>query len=322
MPETQLASLAERIDFPALDGYRLSGHYWPGPPTARAAVLINAATGVAARYYHRYAAWLSAQGMRVLVWDYRGIGLSRPARLRKLRATKQDWGALDCEGALQELARRAPDLPLFAVCHSIGGFALGLAPSLARVRRALFVGCQYAYWRDYHPAHRLAYFARWHLLMPVLAGLLGYFPGRRLGWLEDLPRGVALEWALRHHPSFHRFYACLPHARPPAPGDVLEANMARFTGDILALADRDDEYATPAASRRLLAYFRHGTRHFVPLDRPSPELPRIGHFGFFHDRYRDSLWQASWRWLSDGELPWPPLFSLFPETTPEDGAAR
>lgn len=300
------------IEFPAGDGYRLGGYYWPGPARPRGAVLINAATGVAARYYQRYGQWLQEQGFRVLAWDYRGIGQSRPERLGRLRATKQDWGALDCEGALQALLQRAPGLPLLAVCHSIGGFALGLAPSLERVERALFVGCQYAYWKDYHPARRLGYLARWHLFMPALAGLLGYFPGRRLGWLEDLPRGVALEWGLRLHPSFHRYYRFLPHARPPLPGPALEERMGRFQGRILALADRQDEYATPAASRRLLDYFRQGERHFVQLDPQAQGLPALGHFGFFHDRFRDSLWPQSARWLLHGESPWPPLFSLGP----------
>lgn len=300
----------QQIRFAATDGYGLGGYYWPGPEHPRGAILINAATGVAARYYCRYGTWLESLGFRVLAWDYRGIGLSRPERLRQLRATKQDWGALDCEGALQELLRRSPGLEVQAVCHSIGGFALGLAESARLVRRALFVGCQYAYWRDYHPARRLSYLARWHLFMPALAGALGYFPGRRLGWLEDLPRGVALEWGLRFHPSFHRFYRYLPHARRPEAGPALEERMGNFSGDILALADVQDEYATPAASRRLLGYFRQGQRHFVQIAPEAEGLPPLGHFGFFHDKFRDSLWERSGRWLLSGEKAWPPLFSL------------
>lgn len=304
------ASGPEIIDFPAADGYALRGYYWPGPAQPRGTVIINAATGVAARYYCRYGAWLEQLGFRVLAWDYRGIGLSRPARLRQLRATKLDWGALDCEGALQALLQRAPGLPLLAVCHSIGGFALGLAPSARLVQRALFVGCQYAYWKDYHPAQRLAYLARWHLFMPALAGVMGYFPGRRLGWLEDLPRGVALEWGLRLHPSFHRLYRLLPHARQPGSGQELEARLEGFQGAILALADRHDEYATPAASRRLLSYFKQGERSFVQLDTAAAGLPQLGHFGFFHDRFKESLWAQSSRWLLAGENAWEPLFRL------------
>lgn len=293
------------IAFPAADGYPLHGYYWPGPQAPCGAVLINAATGIAARYYTRFGDALAERGFRVLAYDYRGIGRSRPARLRGLRATKLDWGALDCEGALQALAAAAPGVPLHAVCHSIGGFALGVAPSAARIERALFVGCQYAYWRDYAPQARLSYLLRWHLLMPALAGLLGYFPGKRLGWLEDLPRGVALEWAFRLHPSFHRFYRSLPHASPVIDGGELERRMAGVGGEILALADVDDPYATPSATRRLLGHFSRSRRRFVQLDPRREGLPAMGHFGFFHARYRASLWETAIGWLGTGEQPWP-----------------
>ena len=45
---------------------------------------------------------------------------------------------------------------------------------------------------------------------PLATRLWGYFPGRRLGWLEDLPAGVAYEWAFRRarfersHPAAER----------------------------------------------------------------------------------------------------------------------
>ncbi|MDI9738710.1 alpha/beta hydrolase, partial [Stutzerimonas stutzeri] len=65
------------------------------------------------------------------------------------------------------------------------------------VDRYLNVAGQYAYWRDYAAERRLQMYAKWHLLMPAMTRLVGYFPGRRLGWLEDLPAGVALEWSQR-----------------------------------------------------------------------------------------------------------------------------
>lgn len=297
------------VEFAAADGYRLSGYYWPGPAAPRGSVLISAATGVLARYYMRFAEALAPRGYRVLAYDYRGIGLSRPASLRGLRATKLDWGALDCEAALQFLLARSHGEPLDAVCHSIGGFALGLAPSAGRVRRALFVGCQYAYWRDYAPQVRWPYLLRWHLFMPALAGLLGYFPGKRLGWLEDLPRGVALEWAWRLHPQFHRYYRRLPHASLVTDGDELERRLAGFRGEILALADIGDQYATPAATRRLLEHFTASERHFVQLEPAREGVPEIGHFGFFHDRYRDSLWPQAFAWLEGSGHSWTPHFS-------------
>ena len=101
--------------------------------------------------------------------------------------------------------------PLSAVCSSIGGFTLGLAPSSKYFQRALFVGCQFAYYNDYIMERRFEYFLKWHLVMPALALLCGYFPGRQLRWSEDLPKGVALEWGLRLNPSFYHYYNLLPH---------------------------------------------------------------------------------------------------------------
>jgi hypothetical protein len=31
--------------------------------------------------------------------------------------------------------------------------------------------------------------------MPLLTRVFGYFPGKRLGWLEDTPAGVVHDWS-------------------------------------------------------------------------------------------------------------------------------
>ncbi len=180
----------EDIEFAATDGYLLRGRLWrpERDDGSRPAVIVCCATGVAARYYGRFAAWLSAHGLPAMTFDYRGIGDSRYGSLRGLRATKHDWGALDTDAAIRTLATRFPGRTLVGVGHSIGGFCLGSAPSNVRLARLLLVGSQYAYWPDYAPRQRVGYLLRWHLLMPALALLMGYFPGKRLGWLEDLPR--------------------------------------------------------------------------------------------------------------------------------------
>lgn len=292
--------------FHASDGIALHGEFWrPEQQAPHTAVLINTATGVAARYYRRYASYLAEHGFLALTYDYRGIGASRPASLRGFDATKHDWGALDCEAAIQALHREAPQLPMMAVCHSIGGFALGLAPSAALVKRALFVGCQYAYWQDYRLLVRVPMWMNWHVIMPLLTKWFGYFPGKRLGWLEDLPSGVAMEWATRFHPDFHKRYDRLSHAQPAASHVELEARMSALHAEILALADHRDPFATLAATRRLLGYFDHCDRTFVQIRPRHQGLPKLGHFGFFHDRFRESLWPQSMDWLNTGRNPWP-----------------
>lgn len=291
--------------FTAKDGFQLHGHIWKSESQPHTALLINPATGVVARYYSRYAAYLASAGFLVLTYDYRGIGQSKPRTLRGFRATKHDWGVLDCEAAIQFLNQVDPKLPMMAVCHSIGGFALGLAPSAKNINRALFVGCQYAYWNDYRPLLRLPMWMNWHIVMPILTKIFGYFPGKTLRWLEDLPAGVAMEWATRFHPSFHKRYGRLSHAIPPVEGSELEARMGTIKADILAIADKNDPFATPVATARLLSYFKNCNREFVRIHRRKNKLPKLGHFGFFHDRFKSTLWPQSLSWLMGNAHSWP-----------------
>ena len=177
---------------PGADGVTLGGHLWSPVAPPLGTVIINPATGVLARYYHRYAAYLAAHGFAVLTYDYRGIGLSRPARLRGSGIRWRDWGERDFEAVVAFAHARDPHGSIAVVGHSIGGFLIGFAPSATRIDRVLTVGAQYAYWRDYAVARRRRLVLCWHVVMPALTRVFGYFPGKRLGWLEDLPAGVAM----------------------------------------------------------------------------------------------------------------------------------
>src|SRR5690606_34288923 len=110
-----------------------------------AAVIINAATGVLARYYHRYAQFLAQQGFNVLTYDYRGIGESRPEHLKRCTYRWREWGEFDFSAALRVLQDRN-DLPIHVVGHSIGGILPGLASNAAGIDRMLTIGAQYAWW--------------------------------------------------------------------------------------------------------------------------------------------------------------------------------
>ena len=288
----------QALQLSAADGYRLAARLWPAAREAEAVVVINPATAVKAEYYHRYAAFLAEHGLAVLTYDYRGIGASRQGSLRRWRQiSKLDWGRYDCDAALRHARRSFPDRPLYVVGHSIGGLLLGLAPSAGQVGRALTVGAQYAYWRDYGPGKPLMWL-RWHLLMPLLTKACGYFPARRLGWHEDLPAAAAYEWA--HRP------ASLEAAYGARPGEGALRHFAAMRGDLLAIGLEDDPFGTPAALERLLAYYRNSRRQRLHIAPADIGVARIGHFAWFNSRFRDTLWQESLDWLRHGRLARPP----------------
>lgn len=289
--------MPQTIVLPCRDGYPLAAQLWLPPGQARGSVIVSSATGVLARYYARYAGFLREHGYAVLTYDYRGIGGSRPVSLRGFRMRWRDWGDYDFDAAVRWMRARDPDGPLVAVGHSIGGFLPGFAAAATEVDRFLSVGAQYAYWRDYAAEQRWRMFAKWHLFMPAVTALYGYFPGRRLGWLEDLPAGVAREWAFRR--------AQLEHSYPADDREWIMQRFAAVRAPILAVSMTDDEYGTLPAIERGLSYYRNSRCAHVRLSPGELGLERVGHFDLFHERHRQGFWQATLAWIGEGRNPWP-----------------
>jgi predicted alpha/beta hydrolase len=272
----------------ALDGYPLAATCFQPGERPVGSVAILSATGVRRRYYAPFAAFLAERGLRVLTFDYRGIGDSRPPSLRGFGARMHDWAALDAAGALRYLREAQGEVATLVVGHSFGGQALGLLPQPLGVGAALLVAAQSGYWGHWRGWPRLGMAALWHAVVPLLCRVLGYFPARRLGLGEDLPSGVARQWA-----SWGR-----------RPGYVFEAEGGRWqagyrqvTLPIRAYSFSDDGFAPRPAVEALLAGFENAGvehRHLAPA---ALGLPGVGHWGFFREPSRQALWREARDWL-------------------------
>jgi predicted alpha/beta hydrolase len=114
--------------------------------------------------------------------------------------------------------------------------------------------------------------------MPAVSRLFGYFPSKLVGLgAEDLPRGVASQWARRGR---HRDYLFR---------DVDRALYSRITAPVLAYSLRDDKYAPRAAVDALAAHYPNVTR--VHLEERG-----LGHFDWFR-KGRERLWEDVVQWL-------------------------
>jgi len=293
-----------QVTIHAKDGYALTGQIWrhhnaPDASDAsepRPVVIINPATSVRCSYYSRFAAFLHTHGFDVITYDYRGIGGSRPPSLRSLNAGWLDWGRLDFEAVLQLASSTFPRQPVQVVAHSIGGVLVGLAPSNHLIERVFTMGAQFAHWRDYASHKRFGMLIKWHAIMPALTAALGYFPGGKLGWMEDTPRGVVRDW-IAPQPRFEDAFRNGPHALTEAERATLVEGFAALHGPMLALSVTDDEFGTESAIERLLAYFRNSPITHLRIPPESMGYREIGHFAFFHSRFETSLWQIPLEWL-------------------------
>ena len=281
----------QEIRLSARDGYALAATLFePATPNGRAA-MVCAAAGVPRGYYAKYAAYLAERGFAALTFDYRGIGGSRPARLRGYRAQMRDWVHHDIGGALDFLAARFPEHSLSAIGQSFGGQALGAVEGNQRIASALLVASQSGYWRHWRGVGRTGMFVVTHTLLPLGSRALGYFPASAFGMGEDLPAGVAIEWAR---------WCRTPDYLVGDLGDEVRQRYRRYAGRILAYNFTDDRYAPLPALQALMALYAGAEKEIRRIAPADIAASRIGHFGFFREQFREPLWRPSADWLAAG----------------------
>ena len=293
---SNLTIAESKLRFPALDGYELGGTLFlpHGNCTRHTAVLFNCGGGILALRYARLARYLAARGYPTLIYDYRGIGESRPPRLRALRASNEDWSEYDCGGAIAELRRHYPTSELVAIAHSFGAFLVGGAPNVGEISRFVFIGAHTGYFGDYLRRYRLPMTAMWHGVMPMLTRMVGYFPGRALRLGEDIPHQVARQWATRRTPEFDP-----KHGLDVARARAWIERHHTVVGSALVIRIADDAFATEAGTRRLLAFY---PRLRVTDERVTPAesgVKRLGHFGYFRRHAEVALWPRIVAFLRD-----------------------
>ncbi len=289
------------VPFDALDGTPLAGSLVEPDGPARAALVVSSGTGIPRRFYARFARVAAERGFAVLTYDYRGIGGSAPESLRGYRARYRDVGQQDIAGAIGWLGDRYPTLPLLYVGHSAGGQQLGLAPTVGRVRAAVFVGVSTGYWRGMPPVQRALTLGLFRAYLPLVSPLYGYAPAKKVRWGENLPAGMAREWgAWCMEPAYlAAFFDDGGHRDTPdgAPFGPVHFDQAAFP--IRAYAFTDDPIATRANVPPMLALYADAaveTRWVAPADLGVDE---IGHLGFFRSDIGRPLWDEALDWLDD-----------------------
>ncbi|HWP34111.1 MAG TPA: alpha/beta fold hydrolase [Thermodesulfobacteriota bacterium] len=277
------------LRIPARDRFALAASLYQPQAGTRpdAVVLINPATAVKRGFYDRFARFLADRGFAVVTYDYRGVGESRPTRLRGFAASMHEWGERDLAGVIDWIAARFPESRLLVVGHSAGGQLVGLADNNDRIRALLAVAAQSGDWRLWPRPLRYALALLWYAAVPAATRLFGYLPGW-LGIGEALPRGVALEWA-----RWCRTEGYLVGGD----GAGRRAGFARVTAPVLAYSFADDPYAPAAAVDALLRWYVNAPRTHRHVTPAEAGVPAIGHFGFFRDRVRDTLWREAAAWL-------------------------
>ncbi|MGH8178944.1 MAG: alpha/beta hydrolase family protein [Steroidobacter sp.] len=259
----------------------------PSAP-ARAAVILPSAMGVVQNYYSRFAEWLASQGFLVATFDYRGIGLSAPRSLRGFEVNIVDWAKQDCAVVIDFIKARLPEAPLFWIGHSLGGQLLGLIPNCSKIDRVMTVATGSGYWRENSWQTRRFVWWMWYVAVPLATRIAGYFPGKRLRKVGDLPRGVIEQW---------RRWCLSREYMVSAEGDNVREAYASVRTPMLAVSFTDDEMMSAEGIRSLHGLYTGASIEYRRIAPRDIGAKQIGHFGFFRPQFEKTLWPLVPQWL-------------------------
>lgn len=277
--------MTESVTITCQDGTPLSGHFLPAHAGLRAAteqaVLLCPATGVKQQFYMRFAAWLAEQGHDVLVFDYRGVGLSLKGRLQDCRATLPEWGQQDQVASLNWLLQRTGQAQVALIGHSAGGQMMGLLPNHHRISRVVGVATSSGWFRGMRLGFRVKAHFGLRVAIPLGVRLKGYAPTALLGLGENLPATVGTQWG--------QWCAAGGYATNAVKGQAHHDFHAQVHMPITVFHATDDDIATPTTVADLLRTFPAAIKqvhHIAPRDHG---LKRIGHIDWFRTSHQ-ALW--------------------------------
>jgi len=267
---------------PTPDGFDLSGIFYEYDRTPKAVVQFNIGTGMRKEFYSNMATFLANNGFIVCLWEYRGMGQSRPSDKDTFtNITMQDWAA-DMSAVLEYLNRRYPDWPKLMIGHSIGGQLIGLMPNHHLLKGAALLTVSTGTWWHHTFPYRLVSFFFFNIVTPLTLPFWDYLPAKRLRIMEDLPKALINEWRTWCNSENYLF-------------DFLDKSIFHHYYDEVRIPIKsywttDDPIANAHSVPALLRHYQKAdivNETIIPQDYG---LKKIGHFGLFSRKMQTTFW--------------------------------
>lgn len=263
------------------------------PARPHVALLWVPALGVAARSYRRFAQALAGEGVAVGLHEWRGIGSS------SVRAARHcDWGYApllrdDLPRSRQALREMLPQAPLLLGGHSLGGqfaaLSAALEPDAVQGLALMAAGLPYP---SYFPAPMRIGLPLAFALMPLIAALVGFLPGRQLGFAGRESRGVIRDWVRTGRQGNYRL--------PELPEDI-EQRLRAVQLPVFAMHLAHDAFGPERALHALLGKLGAASRTEIHgLDSPQLGV-HADHFAWM--KQPDEVARRLGRWARAAIIP-------------------
>lgn len=272
----------KKITIIAPDGFPLSALFGEPTNSSRGLIVIGAATGVRKEFYLNFARFLVENDYRVLLFDYRGIGESATGDIKASPIYMHEWGTQDMNAVLNYLTLTCGFTDVIWLGHSIGAQLVGLLEKKHYVSKVISINAALGYWGYFPYPMRIVVWLLWHIIGPLLINVYGYGVMKKIGWGENLPRNVILEW--RSWCMSKTYYMdFLKHK--------LKAScFYNFTIPITAIYTSDDYIANDKTAPLMRQFFPNAPYRLIKLDVARYTPHKVGHMGIFRKRFAQVLW--------------------------------
>ncbi len=270
----------EKLIISTKDQYQLSAHIFKPEKSNEKIILINSATGVKQQVYFSFAQFFAEQGFTVITYDYRGIGLSKPEKMRNFKASMRTWGSKDFKKLTEFVIENFPDYQKFCIGHSVGALIIGMNKNSKVFERFIFVATQNAFIGNLKWKTKLEAFFGFGFAQPFFTELFGYFPAHWFGLGESLPKNCAYDWRT------------LILNRKSTGKLLLKTNdySKELNQKVLVLYAEDDVWLTDKGVKSLLNdVYPNLKPDYRFLQTSESEKGEIGHVNFFRS-YNKKLW--------------------------------
>ncbi len=258
-------------------------------------LIVNPAIGVKRKLYHAFAASMAAQGLTVVLYNYRGMEDGMDVLADDALQNAESWGRLDQSAIIGWVRTSLKPEKVWVLGHSIGGQLLGFAHNIDHIDGLILVAAQKGDKRLWPLSGYMKLYLLWHVLVPWMSKG-PRFNAAKLGLGNyPWPSAAAKQWASWGQQKDYLFNQKFGFDLNP---------WHHFAKPLLCFGFTDDDMAPEAAIDGLLEEYgksltvNDDQRHIEKriIDPQNLGLESIGHFGFFKPEAK-SLWQDTVKWI-------------------------
>ena len=273
-----------QLDFTTADGHQ-SCVYCPNPsvlplPSEAPVVFFYPAMGTRGGYYHRLLRPMSEAGIRFVVLEQRGQGLSSIRPSPSVNYGYKELVELDMREAVKVVKASYPAASKILLCgHSLGGqMSVLFAAAFPEEVDGLFLVCSVSAYGRVYPSWSVWFSIQLAgLLFPIIAWVKGFHPGRQVGFGGKDAKGVIEDWSRQARTGKY-----IPH------GSKIdyEKRIAEINMPVYGVVVKGDERAPAPALKHLIGKI-YKTDSLIDQNLETVELDpkamKVPHFAWVKD---------------------------------------